>query len=324
MPKGSVEDSRATTTLVELRNTIRELEVGLANIGLRGRRVAELLSLRDEVSVAMPLLGEGYDLRPEETRVETIDNILYRKSGIILRELASSGGLRRYRAEKDPPDERWWWYLDEYVGEKRRKGAIRFISIVVTLGLLLVVGSYLMDRFFGLSPIEKEARAFTLQGEEALRAGDYVGAIAQYEGALDVLPTMADAQLTLGILYELEGRSEDAEGALAKAEELVGDRARYLTALARAYNDVGKTDQALDAVDEAIELNDTFAEAFLIRATIYETTGDTDSAIKDLEVAGDLAQASGQDEIYVLSRMRLGMLLQRSPSAGGGFPGGGF
>jgi tetratricopeptide (TPR) repeat protein len=280
--------------------------------------------LRDEIAEAMPRLGEGYDLRPEVTRVETIDNIIYRKSTLILRELAVGGGIRHYREGKKPSDEQWWWFLDEYVGEKRRKTAIRSISVVAGILLLLVAGNFVMDRFFGLSPIEKEARAFTLQGEEALRNGDNAEAIAQYEQALQVLPDMADAQLTLGILYELEGRPEQAREALAKAEDLVGDRPRYLTALARAYNDVGKTEPALEAVDEAIQLNDSFAEAFLIRATIYETIGDTDAAIKDLEQAGDLAQASGQDEIYVLSRMRLGMLLQRSPSTGGGFPGMGF
>ena len=324
MPKGAIEDTRSPTTLVELRDKIRELEIGLANVNGRGARMVDLLRLRDEVDEAMGRLGEGYDLRPEKTRVETIDNIVYRKSPAITRELHRAGGMRTLREEIKPPEEHWWWYLDLHLAEKRRKTAIRSITVVVGLLILLLAGNFAMDHFFGLNPTEKEARSYTMQAEEGLRTGNYDEAIAQYEKALQVLPTLSDAQLTLGVLYEIKARTEDSKNALATAEKLIGDRAKYLTALARTYNDVGKSDEGLAAINEALQVDLNSVEAYLIRATIYETTNKVDLAIQDLDRAGELAQAHGQDELYVLARMRLGMLLQRSPSTGGVSPGGGL
>ena len=316
MPKGSVQDTRVATNLVTLRDKIRELEVSLANLRGRGKRVVALLKLRDEIDEAMARLGQGFDLRPERTRVETIDNILYRKAGAVLLELSASGGLRTAREQAKPPEQRWWWFLDEYVAEKRRRSAIRAITVVLGIAAVLLIGNFAMDRFFGLSPEEKEARVFTLQAEQAIQRGDFDQAIAEYEKALEILPDAADVHLQLGVLYEQEGEETKSEAALRRAEELVGDRARFLTALARMYSDVGLADKALAEVNEAIALNPESAEAFLIRATIHENADEYQLAIDDLDRSADLAQASGQDELYVLARMRLGMLLQRSPGSG--------
>lgn len=336
MPKGSIEETRAATEAVLLREKIRQLEIGVANIRRTGKHVVDLLRLRDEVEEAMARLEANEaapDLRPERTRIETVDNILYRKANIITRELLPYGGLAAARGEHKPlgslvpleqvpPEEHWWWYLDAYLAERRRKAAIKSIIFVVALGVVLVTANYLINRFFGLDPVEKEARGYTMAAEQMLREGDLDGAIEQYEIALNTLPSLIEARVTLGVLYEKKGRVKEAQQLYAQAEENIGDRATFLTVLARSYYDVGELEKALTAINEAIELAPDSAQAYLIRASVYETQDKVALAIEDLERSADLAQAQGQDSLYVLARMRMGMLLQRGPAMN--IPGTGF
>lgn len=336
MPKGAIEERRAATELVRLRDKIRELEIGVANIRGRGKGVADLLRLRDEVEEGMRALSEDEaapDLRPERTRMDTIDNMLLGRAPHILGELMRFGGLAAARGERPafggmtpletrPADDHWWWYLDEYVAQRRRKAAIKTIAVVMGLVAVLLVGNWVMNRYFGLDPVEREARGYTMEAEQLFRSGDLEGAIAAYEKALTVVPSMEDALVMLGVLYEVTGRQQESEEVLARAREAIGKRSEYLLILSRSYMDVGEMEKAMAAVQEAIALDPESAQAYLIRATIYESQNEVALALEDLEKSGSLAQAQGQDSLYVLSRMRMAMLLQRGPASS--MPGQGF
>lgn len=96
----------------------------------------------------------------------------------------------------------------------------------------------------------------------------------------------------------------------------------YLLALVRAYESVGRLDEAMVRVEESVELAPDLPQVYLMRGGVLEAMNQTSEAIADYEKAADLAQAQGEDALYVLARTRMGMLLQRAPSMG--FPGGGF
>ncbi|MEA3408475.1 MAG: tetratricopeptide repeat protein, partial [Chloroflexota bacterium] len=213
-----------------------------------------------------------------------------------------------------------WWYLDEYVAERRRKKAIKTVAIIVGVLIVLITGNYLMDRFFGLSAQEKAARIYINEGEQQLREENYQDAIAQYEKAVEITPSDGQAYVTLGVLYEVQGRPEEAEAAFQAAEEALGDRLEFLMTLAQTYMTVGEYDTALDKANEAIERDPESARAYLIRGSIYEATDERAKAIEDFQRSADLAQAAGEDALYVLAKMRLATLLQQAPSS---FPGGG-
>ena len=110
MPKGVVESPGVATTATRLRGQIRELEIGFANLRGRGDAVLDLLKQRDEVGETIERFeAAGLDMRPERTRIETVDNIISRKAPDISRELARTGGLEGARRQEKPPEERWWW-----------------------------------------------------------------------------------------------------------------------------------------------------------------------------------------------------------------------
>lgn len=323
MPKGAIEDTRSATAVVKLRQMIRELEIGAADLVGRRERVLDMLRLRDQVEQEMSRLQEGgLDLRPENTRTETVDNIFYRKAPIISRELRHVGGLSGARRAEQPLEEHWWWYLDQYWAERQRKRAIKSASIIVGVLVLIIAGNYVMTRFFGLSPLEREARGYVGQAEQFLRSGDTQKAIAEYEKAVAVLPTEGDTRATLGVLYELQGREDEAQEAFIAAEEAFGDRAEFLTSVARVYQNVGEPDLALAKIQEAVALAPESAQALLIRGGIYEALEKQAEALQDYELSAELARKAGEDALYVLARTRMAMLLQRAPAMTG--PGGGF
>lgn len=312
MPKGALEGGEAKTSAVAVREIIHDLEVGLANLRGRGRSVLDLLHMRDQLDEQVAgLEAEGMDLRPERTRIETIDNILMRKAAEIDREI---GGLAIARREENPPQEHWWWYVDLHLAESRRRSLIKTGIIAVIVVVVLLAGNYLMDRYFGLSPTEKQARSYETAGEQYLRNNEVDRAIPEYEKAVAVMPDLAEAQLTLGILYEINGEAGKSAKAFAAAEATYPKRTDYLVAVASAYHAVGKLDKAMATIEEAIALEPQSAQAIFIRGGIEEDMGKYAEALADYENASNLAQEQGQDALYVLAKTRMGMLLQRGPA----------
>ena len=317
MPKGAVESPEVATSATRLREQIRELEVGFANLKGRGDGVLGLLKLRDEVEEALAQFeGSGLDMRPERTRIETVDNIISRKAPDISRELARAGGLEGARRQKRPPEERWWWYVDLYHADKQRRAIIRALTTIGGIIVVVLALNFVLDRFFGLDPIEKEARSHMSVGDQHLFQGNYEGAIGEYEQAVAVVPNLGDAHVTLGVLYELEGRPADAERAFQAAREAIGDDLTYYLALGRAYEMVGEYEQGLAAIEKAIEIDPDSPEAYLTRGSIREATEEYAQALADYELAGSLAQEQKRDALYVMARTRMAMLLQRSPGFG--------
>ena len=323
MPKGMAEGREALTAAVSLRRMIRELEIGVANIDGCGLGVLDLLRTRDKVESEVARLDkQGMDLRAEMTRIEVVDSIFARKAGRMGRELREVGGLTGARRSENPPLEHSWWYVDVALAQRRRKVAIKAGTIAIGVLLLLMVSNYLLDKFLGLDPIQKQARIHTTQAERHLLSGDYAAAIAEYEQAVAVDPTDGRAQTQLGVLYEMEGRTEEAQAALAAAEAAIGAPADYLVVLAQAYQGLGDPEAAVAAVQEAIDLKPDFALAYMIRGGLHEQMGKTEEALADYEYTADLAQDQGNDQLYVVAKVRYGMGLQRPPNIGG--PGGGF
>jgi len=317
MPKGVVESPGAATTATRLREQLRELEIGFANLRGRGDAVFDLLTLRDEVGQTVESFEQsGLDMRPERTRLETVDNIISRKAPDISRELARTGGLSAARRQVNPPEEHWWWYVDLYHAEKQRKSLIRGVVTVGSIILVVLVVNFVLDRFFGLDPVEKEARSHTSAGDQLLFQGDYEGAIAEYEQALTIAPTMGDAHVTLGVLYEVAGRAEDSERAFEAAREAYANDLTYYLALGRAYATMNENERAMAAIEQAIAIDPESPEAYLTRGGIYEATEEFGKALEDYELAGTLAQERSQDALYVMARTRMAMLMQRVPAFG--------
>ena len=322
MPKGSLDqDVGVATSLTALRDRLHELEVQASNLRGYGQRIVDVLRLRDSIEGEMQeRVASGYDVRAESTRLQTIDNMLRRQGSLIVTELTGYGGLARTRQEVKPPEAHWWWFLDYEVGERRRKVAIRSTIIVVAVMTVLIVGNFVMNRFFGLDPVEKEARGYATQADQLVMRGDVSEAIPYYEQAVATLPEYGEAHANLAVLYESVGRAADAEREHALARQYLGSEEQYLLTVARAYQGLSNLEAAMARIEQVIAANPDSAEGYLTRGGLYEAMQKTNEAIADFEKAGQLASDQGQDALYVLARTRMAMLLQRSPSMGmGGF-----
>ncbi|MHB1293900.1 MAG: tetratricopeptide repeat protein [Anaerolineae bacterium] len=312
MPKGAVLDTEAFTSVKQLRDMIRRLEIGAATPKGRGLEVLELLKTRDQAEDLMDRFAqEDIDLRPERSRLETIDGVLASKCSLLDRELRSIGGMAGARQQEKPSEDRTWWFSDLVKAEKQRRTLIRTSLIIAGLLLVLIVGNSVLDRLYGLSPLEKEARSFVTTAESSFANGDIDAAIAAYEQALAVDPSMADVQVNLAVLYETKGRTEDAAKALAAGEAASDTRVNYLLNLSQAYAGVGNMDKALLAANEAVAEGPDVARAYLQRGGLYEELGQNSPALDDYDRATSLATEQGEDALYVLARTRYGMLLQR-------------
>ena len=313
MPKGVVQDSRASTALTSLREAVHELEIGAAKLKGRKKGVLDVLRSRDELARELARLQEqGLDLRSEMTRVQTVDNTLASSASTIQRELRSVGGLSGAREQENPPESHWWWYLDSGLARARRKQIIKPVAITLGIVALLLVGNYVMDKLYGLSPVEKEALGHVYRAQTHVVDGEIDAAIAEYEQGVAVLPTMGDAQVALGFLYRLKGRMEEAERAFAAGEAAFADRSEYLLNMAQGYWRNSELETALITANEAIDLAPDSPQAFLIRGGIYESRKDTGKAVQDYQHAADLAGSQGLDDLYVIAKMDLANLFQYS------------
>ena len=317
MAKGSIGETRSATDVVHLRDNIRELEIACADLKGRGETILDLLRLRDRLQVELERLKEeeGLDLRPERTRLETVDNILVRKTPAINRELRSSGGLAAAREKEKPSRERWWWYLDLFLAAKRRKSVTKALATVAVVLAILLGANYYLDKRYGMTPEEKQARTFMLEAEERTRAGEMEEAAALYEQAVAVAPS-GEAYVALGVLYESLGDATRSEQALRSARSVLADPAGYQILLAKGYMELSEMDSAMDAINVALEHTPSSAQGYMVRGSIFEMQDKVAEAIEDYQYSADLASEQGQDELYVLTKMRLGMLMQRGPSAG--------
>lgn len=318
MPKGSLENNRVQTRMELLREQIRLLEVGVA--GLHADNVLDLLRWRSEAEVTVAEAEAlGRDLRAERTRLATIDNMLDRHATRVVTLAARRGGLGSAREKLAPPREHWWWYLDETVADRLRHSVVRAGAVIIGVVLVLLLGNYLLNTFFGMSPEEREAYGHTTMAEQMMYVGEYEDAIERYEQAIEIVPDLPEAWVALATLYELQGRDGDYRAALARAETLVEDPLRLTLLLARQYETVQLLDVALAYAEQALEIDPDSAEAHLIRGGIYDNLGDREQALADFEHASELARERGEDALYVLARTRMGMLMQQGDLA---LPGG--
>ncbi len=310
MPKGSLENNRLQTRMELLREQIRLLEVDVAN--LHADNVLDLLRKRSEAELTVAAEEAlGRDLRAERTRLATVDNMLDRHATRVVALAARRGGLGALRSQEAPPTTHWWWYLDQTVADRLRHTVVRAGAAVIGLVLVLLVGNYLLNTFFGMSPEEREAYGYTTMAEQMVYMGEYEDAIERYEQALEVIPDLPEAWVALAALYDVQGRDEDHRAALARAETLVEDPLRLTLLLARQYETVQLLDVAMAFAEQAIELDPGSAEAHLIRGGVHDSLGNREQALADFELASDLARERGEDALYVLARTRMGMLLQQ-------------
>jgi tetratricopeptide (TPR) repeat protein len=310
VPKGTVDGQEAPRASERLREELRLLEIQAATVRRRQGEIDALLELRDRLGSELEgLERQGLDVRPERTRLETIDGYLRANAGTIVRQFRKVGGMAAARERVQPPEEHWWWWLDVYRSSRIRRTVTRWVTITLVVVAVVLVGDYLLTKYFGPSPEEAAANERTMAAERLVSEGEYEQALAEYEAAAAIVPDDLVTQCMLGVLYEMEGRFEESAVARAKAEKLSEGRASYLAQLSRAYLFVQNTKRGLETAMEAIDADPESAFAYFVLGEAYERRDRVALAVQAFDVSAQLAQEQGNDVLYALAREREAMLV---------------
>ncbi|MGQ9552869.1 MAG: tetratricopeptide repeat protein [Anaerolineae bacterium] len=299
----------------DLRRVLRQAELDVADLRRGGPDHAlRLLHEVDAIEKAIPRLESefGVDLKPERTRLQTVENTLNSKARLLVRE-AGAERLVQEREEVQATADEWWWHLDEIVAERRRwrlrRWAIR--GIIVAVVLLLAAVAYQL--FLAPSPEQQALTASLSEGESALLQGDLTTALQHYQAALAGSPNDPDIHLYVGAIYEQLGQNDKAAEHFNEASRLLKNPAAYHSALSLIYYRMATS--GLDVLGKAeaealaaVEADDQSAMAHFALASVYELQGKTPEAIDEFEKA---SQLSTDPSLTVLARMRMGMLMQR-------------
>lgn len=314
MPKGALESSEASTTGQPLREQLRRLEIAIAGLKRRRVDVEALLLERDALERALEEAeAQGLDVRAERGRAATFDALVRQRADRLVRLGREQGGLAAARGRQSPPERYWWWWLDEWLSERRWRELRRSALILVSIAAVLLIGNQVLLRFFGAAPERRAFSDLTWEAGRLIDEGKLVEASKAYERAIEQVPDDPEALCTLAVLYELQGRAEEAAERLSVAEQASATRAVFLFDHSRAYLVLGKTDRALRVAETALQEDPTSPYAYFALGSALEVMGERNDAALAFDAAAHYAMEIGEDKLYALARQRQAVLLGAVP-----------
>lgn len=156
-----------------------------------------------------------------------------------------------------------------------------------------------IDALQGGEPGPELVEALVARGNARWAIGDADGGIADLKSATVRDPKRADLHRSLGVMYELAGRPQEALGSYRRVIQL-GDRsADAFRNRADALAALGKSREAEADYDTAIKIDPRLYEARAARGELRWARGDAEGALDDLNRAIKVA-----GEVPVLYQMR--------------------
>jgi tetratricopeptide (TPR) repeat protein/actin-like ATPase involved in cell morphogenesis len=131
----------------------------------------------------------------------------------------------------------------------------------------------------------EEVEAYLKRGEEKSQAGDYVGAIADYDEAIRLNLNDAEFYCNRGNAYDSQRDYQRAIADYDEAIRLNPNEAALYSNRGNAYDSQGDYQRAIADLDEAIRLNPNEANFYCNRGSAYNGQRDYQRAITDLDEA---------------------------------------
>ncbi len=295
----------------ELRSLLERLERLLPSLRGKGENAIDLLDWMDRIHELVPELQEGgADLRPELSRLGTVEATLQDKAGIMAREVGSK--LAQARTEAKATPERWWWYVDDIARQRRiqqlgRAGMYGVVTIAIILFVLVGI-----PRIFPVDPAVVASQRFSHQAEAAMQEGDVETALAAYQSAVEALPDDPVYQIRVGVLSETMGDTARAEAAYVTARTLTDDDVKFYVLRSQAFLQTDNGEAALADADQAVAMDPDSVEGYFQRGSSLDMLGRLTEAIQAFQTASDLAEDTNP-QMAVLARVRMGYLIQSAP-----------
>jgi tetratricopeptide (TPR) repeat protein len=130
---------------------------------------------------------------------------------------------------------------------------------------------------------ESSPQIHTNLGRVHLSAGDFAKAQAEFEKALALDPTYADALLNISQVHRLQGRLAQAEHFIERAIATDPNSIGALAQLAEIKRDQGQLDEAIRLFHEALSIDDSFPFVFLGLGDVLQRAGRFEEAVEAFE-----------------------------------------
>ncbi len=299
----------------ELRDLLeRSYKTAVNSRGLPSDTLHQLLRDLDRIAELMPQLeAQGVDLRPEQTRWEEVQGAVRRHERDILAGLRPLGGLKSLReALPQAPDPmvRWWWWMDASRAQRKKRRLVRTLAILAGLTVLVVGGMLAFRAWFPVDERTVQAYEHKLNAEDFVVQGRLDEAVSELEAARALTPDDPDILSLLAVLYDLQGRKEQARALQDQLLQMY-PRSIVLSNLAQSYVAAGEADRALDLALQAIQADPANPQGYLVAAMAYEAQGDVPLAMQYYQQAAEKANAAGDHQIEAFAKVRLANMLPK-------------
>ncbi|OKH30505.1 prenyltransferase [Nostoc calcicola FACHB-389] len=137
----------------------------------------------------------------------------------------------------------------------------------------------------GAEDAEEKAEAWLNQGFEQYEAGDFVGAIASFDKAIEFKPDKYSVWFKRGLALDNLGRFEQAIASFDKAIEFKGDDHKAWYNRGVVLDNLGQFEEAIASFDKAIEFKPDDDSAWNSRGIVLHNLGRFEEAIASYDKA---------------------------------------
>jgi len=150
-----------------------------------------------------------------------------------------------------------------------------------------------------------QAEKLYLQGLDKALAGDYPGAVEDFEQSIWLNPNNSEAYYCRGLARYKLGQNEAAVKDFS--EVLWINPIHTLAYISRgfAHRKLGDIQTAIDDCERALQIEPKFAKAYVNRGLCRSDLGDKQGAIEDLQTAAQLFAEQGDSMAYQEARKLL-------------------
>jgi len=309
MPARDLTQERLTPA-DDLRQLLRQCELKVVALKGSGAGAVDFVHLMDQAqSLFQRLEATGVDLRAERTRWKTIEQQLQSHAASLVREAQAAGGLAQLRKTSDPTPDRWWWFLDEELHRRQQRTLRRMAIGGIAALLILVVASLLYRQFLAPDPLTQQVTRLSLHAEQAIQEGRLEEALAELETLRELTPDDPEVFIRLGVIYETMERQDEAAQAFKRAQALLTREEDFLIERGIVYLQLNQWEAAQADAEAALALDPESTLGYWILGGVHEAQGQIQKAINALQQAADLASTQGNDTLYAMIKIRLGIMM---------------
>jgi cytochrome c-type biogenesis protein CcmH/NrfG len=208
----------------------------------------------------------------------------------------------------------WWWWLDEMLAAQRKAQIQKLLRGLAIAAAVLVVLTLVYNRFLAPSPAVQARILHEQNATQRIQDQDWAGALAEVELALAAEPADAELLALRGILQAQLGQAAEAEASFAQSEQAAGSRVEFLRLRSQRYLEMGRPEAARADAQAFLAADSQSAMGYFLLAAAQEDLGNMAEAVTAYQEASRLADEQKNSQVAVLTRIRLGYLLQRLPS----------